>query len=147
MILVCDDLVAAFIAANPIAMLDENYALLSQQGMLRDGDEERYRTLSSYLARRIKELPEELDENRAGPPVDIFCDYPFVQCGDVCLLPEECFVCEPEPEPGSPPADAGPPERGVADIAIPLPDPGGPIIDPPPQECVPFLEEYEIPGR
>jgi hypothetical protein len=147
MILVCDDLVAAFIAANPIAMLDENYALLSQQGMLRDGDEERYRTLSSYLARRIEELPEELDENRAGPPIDIFCDYPFVQCGDVCLLPEECFVCEPEPEPGSPPADAGPLDREAADIAIPLPDPGGPIIDPPPQECVPFVEEYEIPGR
>jgi hypothetical protein len=147
MILVCDDLVAQFIASNPIAMLDENYALLSQQGMLREGDEERYRALSRYLAGRIEELPAELDENRAGPPVDIFCDPPYVQCADVCLLPEDCLVCEPEPEPGTPP-DAGVEDRGAADDAIPLPNPGDPGIDPPPpQQCVPFIEQYEVRGR
>jgi hypothetical protein len=143
MIGVCEGLVDQFIAANPIAMLDQTYALLSEHGMLRDGDDGRYRTLSTYLARRIEELPIELEENRAGPPVDIFCDFPFVQCGDVCLLPEDCFVCEPEPEPG---VDAGvAAERGAADIAIPLPVPGAPGVPGPPQGCVPFVELYDAP--
>jgi hypothetical protein len=140
----CDDLVGKFIATNPIAMLDQTYALLSEQGMLRDGDEGRYRTLSTYLARRIEELPVELEENRDGPPIDIFCDFPYVQCGDVCMLPEECFVCEPEPDPE--PADAGVDQRGAAaDIAIPLPDPGGPVIPEPPQACMPFVQDYDLP--
>jgi hypothetical protein len=128
-----------FIAANPIAMLDENYALLSQQGMLRDGDEARYKSLSSYLARRIEELPVELEDNREGPPQTGFCEPPYIQCGDICMFPEECFVCEPEPEPV--PADGGVEERGAAaDVALPIPIPGDPGE---PQECLPFVELYD----
>jgi hypothetical protein len=136
----CEGVLDAFIAANPIAMLDANYALLSQQGMLRDGDEARYESIASYLARRIVELPVELELNREGPPPTDFCDFPFVLCGDVCMFPEECLVCEPEPEP----ADAGVESRGVAaDVALPVP--GEPGVDPgePPQACMPFVEDYD----
>src|SRR5690606_24849805 len=95
----CEGLVDAFIAANPLSMLDQTYAQLSQHGMLRAGDDERYQSLSSYLARRIEELPIELEENRDGPPPTA-CLWPFVQCGDGCIFYEEqCPTCEPEPEP------------------------------------------------
>jgi hypothetical protein len=145
----CEVVLDEFIAANPIAMLDQNYALLAQQGMLRAGDDGRYQALSSYLARRIEELPIELEENReAPPPVGGFCDFPYIQCGDFCMLPEECLVCEPEPEP-VPEADAGVEfERGAADIALPIPGedvPGFPGPVEPPQECLPFIQLYDAP--
>jgi hypothetical protein len=145
MIATCDDMLNKFITANPIAMLDANYALLSREDMLRDGDEARYKSLSSYLARRIEELPAELDENRGGPPETGFCDPPYIQCGDVCMLPEECFVCQPEPAPAAP--DAGVAAGGVAaDIALPLPgipiDPGIPV-DPGGPGCFPFVQLYD----
>jgi hypothetical protein len=151
----CEGVLDEFISANPIAMLDANYALLDSQGMLRDGDQQRYRDLSSYLARRIEELPVELEQNREqGPPPDpIYCDYPYMQCGDACMLPEECYVCEPPPD--QPDGGVGGVEgvpadgigRGVAaDVA--LPDPGAPIpVDPPPpQECIPFIDVYAGPA-
>lgn len=142
----CEVMLDEFIAANPIAMLDQNYALLAEQGMLRAGDDGRYQALSSYLARRIEELPVELEQNREGPPpVGGFCDFPYVQCGDFCMLPEECLVCEPEPEPL--PADAGVEvERGAADVALPVPGddvPGFPGPVEPPGECLPFIQLYE----
>ena len=137
----CEGVLDAFIAANPIAMLDANYALLSQQGMLRDGDEARYKSIASYLARRIVELPVELELNREGPPPTDFCEFPFVLCGDVCMFPEECLVCEPEPEP----VDAGVESRGIAaDVALPVPgEPGSDPGAPPPQACMPFVEDYD----
>jgi hypothetical protein len=146
----CEVLVDSFIDLNPIAMLDQTYALLSQQGMLRDGDEDRYRSLSSYLARRIEELPLELEQNRENgpPPVGVFCEYPYIQCGDVCMLPEECYLCEPDPDP-LPDAGVGEVEeaaRGAAaDVA--LPDPGVPLPPdvPPPQQCLPPIDIYPMP--
>ncbi|HTV25498.1 MAG TPA: CotH kinase family protein [Polyangiaceae bacterium] len=149
LIATCDVMVDEFIAANPISMLDQTYALLSQQGMLRDGDDERYEALSSYLAQRIEELPLELEENREGPPVAT-CEFPLVPCGDSCIyFEEECPICEPDPgEEPEPLPDAGVDElaRGAAaDVAIPGPiDPGIPV-DPGGPACRPPIDEYPIP--
>jgi hypothetical protein len=147
MIVTCEGLLEEFAAANPIAMLDQNYATLEANGMLRSGDEERYRSLSSYLARRLEELPVELEANRAGPPVEaIYCPYPFVQCGDSCVWPGECFVCSAEePAPASNPDAGTPPDEGVAaDIAMPVPvPPGG---EEPGGECLPPVELYDVGG-
>ena len=63
----CESTVAAFIDADPVAMLSQIYADLSTREMLRPGDEGRYNELVSYLGRRITELPAELELNRDGP--------------------------------------------------------------------------------
>jgi hypothetical protein len=146
LIATCDVVLDEFTAANPIAMLDQTYATLKQHGMLRDGDDNRYSDLSSYLARRLEELPVELDQSREGPP-PVVCDPWMVVCGDVCLFPEECQFCEPGSEP-EPLPDAGAPiegaaaERGAADVAIPLPVPEPIPGSQPPQQCIPFVELY-----
>jgi hypothetical protein len=160
----CEGLVQSFIDADPVGMLEATMTTLDAEGMLRDGDDGRYRTLSSYLARRIEDLPLELQANREqGPPIDIYCEYPFIQCGADCALPEECQFCgpEPEPEPGSAP-DAGVADdddgdgidgQDVAaeDQPLPLPRPGAPVpvdpipVDPIPGEpsvCLPPIELY-----
>ncbi len=147
----CEVVLDEFAAANPIAMLDQNYALLSAQGMLRGGDEGRYKALSTYLARRLEELPVELEQNREAPPPSAgFCEFPYIQCVDFCALPEECFLCQPGEEPAPDQGvDAGegaePPraELNVADIAVPPPGGGGGE----PIECVVPIEIYDGPGR
>jgi hypothetical protein len=149
LIATCEVVLDEFTAQNPIAMLDQTYATLKQQKMLRDGDEGRYEQLGSYLARRLEELPVELEANREAPP-PVICDPWLIQCGDVCMYPEECPFCEPEPEPGpdagAPPSEPAPVERGLADVAIPMPIPDVPGIPgpdvPPPQQCIPFVELY-----
>ena len=162
----CEGLVQSFIDADPVGKLEATYATLGAEGMLRDGDEGRYQALSSYLARRIEELPVELQTNReqGPPPVDIFCEYPFIQCGDVCALPEECGFCEPEPEPGTAPDaglvddDEGEDDADNQDVApaepVPPPRPGAPIlVDPVPVDpidpgiCLPPIELYDAVGR
>ena len=152
----CEGLVQSFIDADPVGRLETTMATLEAEGMLRDGDEGRYQALSSYLARRIEQLPVELQTNREqGPPVDIFCEYPFIQCGDVCALPEECGFCEPEPEPepGTAP-DAGAPDdddaaSGAADEPFLPPRPGAPVpVDPiDPGICLPPVELYDALAR
>jgi hypothetical protein len=147
LIATCDGMVDEFIAANPISMLDQTYALLSQQGMLRAGDDERYEALSSYLAQRIEDLPLELEANREGPPV-LGCEPFFVPCGNTCIYyEEECPTCEPGADP-EPLPDGGVEdvqlERGAADIAVPGPGFPGPV-DPPggPGACRPPIEIYD----
>jgi len=146
LIATCEVMIDDFIAANPISMLDQTYALLSRNGMLRRGDDERYEALSGYLARRIEELPIELEENRDGPPATE-CLWPFVQCGDGCVyFEEECPTCEPGGEP-EPLPDAGVElARGAADIALPgpgdVPGPGFPEPEPG-GVCRPPLDDYE----
>lgn len=104
----CEGLVANFAAADPVAMLNQIYADLSEREMLRSGDQERYEALVAYLQRRITELPVELELNREGPYVN-YCDFGMIYCNGYCAYPEECYVCqpEPEPEPAVPGADAG----------------------------------------
>lgn len=126
----CEGLLARFVALDPLAMLGATYEVLEAQGMLRDGDEGRKRALESYLTRRLEELPVELEENRDGPPAPQYCEFPFVPCGQACLLPEECLVCEPEPEPAPLAADAG------TEGDEPLPEP---------PECLPYVELYDAP--
>lgn len=161
----CEGLVQRFIEADPVGKLESTYATLEAEGMLRDGDDGRYRALSSYLTRRLDELPVELQQNReqGPPPVDIFCEFPFIQCGDFCALPEECGFCEPEPapEPGTAP-DAGVPDddgedgddgdhQDVAPVEpFPPPRPGAPVpVDPIPVDpvdpgiCLPPIELYD----
>jgi hypothetical protein len=151
LIATCDGMVDEFIAANPISMLDQTYALLTQQGMLRAGDDDRYEALSSYLAQRIEELPIELEENREGPPT-LECQFPFVACGDACIFyEEECPTCEPggEPEPlpdGGIELEAQAERGAAADIVVPGPDvPGVPVDPGGPGACRPPIDEYPLP--
>jgi hypothetical protein len=143
----CEALLDQFVAADPIAMLDQNYATLKAQGMLRGGDEQRHSSLESYLARRLSELPVELEANREAP-VPQYCEYPMILCGNRCAYPEECLLCE---EPGAsvpPSADAGvsapaPVGEDAAADAIIVPPPGGSGEEP--ATCVPPVELYAAP--
>jgi len=83
-------------------MLNQIYSDLTEREMLRSGDERRYQELASYLARRIGELPGELEANREGPYAG-GCEYPYVLCGNYCAYPEECYICEPGENPGEEP--------------------------------------------
>jgi hypothetical protein len=113
-------MIDAFSAAAPVAMLDANYAELDRAGMLRPGDEARYEFLRRHIGERLDQLPIELEQNREAPTID-FC-YPYIQCGDTCVVfPEECVLCDA-------PAEAGEPGAAIPDAAIPdaaIPDDAG----------------------
>lgn len=89
----CENMLAAFIDADPVSRLDDLYQDLETAGMLRPGDDNRYEDMRAYLERRIEELPIELEENREGPNNNT-CEPPLVMCGDYCELPEYCYVCD-----------------------------------------------------
>jgi hypothetical protein len=141
----CELLVDAYANADPAAMLDAIHAELTQAGMLRDGDEGRYTTLRNGLERRLTELPVELELNRDSPYIN-YCGYPYELCGDTCVYPGECPVCEePEPDPGeigksSPDAGAGDPEEPGSDEPIPE----EPLPEEPGGACRPPIEEYPL---
>jgi CotH protein len=148
----CEVLVDAFAAAGPVERLDAIYAELDGAGMLREGDEGRYKSLRRHIEQRLLDLPGELDANRNGPDIEIYCPYPLVQCGDSCLYPEECAVCEAPPveegggEAGEEPAggDAAPgPDAGVE---VPGGEEPGAEEPPPPDEggqaCLPAINLY-----
>ncbi len=125
-IAMCDDVLAAFVKAKPIAMLDATHDLLDAEGMLRDGDEARYELLRAWFEERLISLPEELDANREGP---VLCTGGLVDCGGYCVLPEQCgVVCKPPvgkaaPAPdgaGGAPSDEGPPNECPMITAYPL---------------------------
>jgi hypothetical protein len=122
----CESTIAAFIDADPVAMLNRIYADLSTREMLRPGDEGRYRELASYLGRRITELPAELELNRDGP-VGGGCEPPEVLCGNYCIYYQDCFVCGPD-DPGVGPApvpvDGGVPDEPAVDELV-VADQGG----------------------
>jgi hypothetical protein len=150
----CEVLVDGFAAAKPVERLDTIYADLEQAGMLRDGDEGRYKSLRSHIEQRLVDLPGELDANRAGPDISAYCYYPMVVCGNACVYPEECVVCEPPPfgegEAGGEPAGgaegAAPPS---ADAGVEAPPDDVPIDEPPPpddggQACLPPIDDYAL---
>lgn len=171
----CEDLLAAFVEADPVTRLDTLYDDLEQAEMLRAGDDRRYQEMRSYLERRLEELPVELDDAREGP-YNNYCDPPAVMCGNYCELPEYCYLCDddgggpiigvpgPRPLPAlvapgapAPALDAG----GAADIGIadpiplppPEPPPGEPVepgdggVDPGPGACLPYIELYGVEPR
>jgi CotH kinase protein len=174
MIAVCETQLQTFIDSDPVAMLDGVHDDLEEAGMLRSGDEKRYEDLREYLAQRLVDLPIELELNREAPynPNPRNCEYQYgygyIDCGGVCVLRDECYLCnpEPEPEPGDggvkpePVVDAGPtstPDGGVLDGGMSLnlaPAPNGygeedVIVIPPPPDYVPPVCEppgYGYPG-
>lgn len=129
-IAVCEDVIADFEKADPVAVLDELYELLDAEGMLRSGDKGRYEALRDWFEERLSALPEELEENRKGPA---FCTGGLVDCGGFCAPPEQCgFQCNPPV--GKLPAlvDGAGGAGGAA---------GGDL--PPPNEC-PMLTAYPL---
>lgn len=87
-IAVCEDVIEDFVAVDPNAVLKDIYEQLSDEGMLRPGDEERYRFLDAWITERIETLPEELEINREQPQL---CPPPLVDCGGYCGHPWECL--------------------------------------------------------
>lgn len=89
----CEDVLADFTKAEPIAMLDDLFERLDGEGMLRPGDEARYEGLRAWFEARLIELPEELEQNREAP---VLCVDGMVDCNGSCVLPEQCVVgCKP----------------------------------------------------
>jgi hypothetical protein len=158
----CEGLLEQFVELDPEGMLDDNYAALQEQGMLRDGDEGRYELLKAWFEDRLMTLPVELEENREVPQT---CVYPYVMCGDVCMLEYDCYnncvppvIGEPEPLPipePRPGARAAEGEDAIVIAPVPLPEPlpedpdagasdGGAVPpDPGPVECPP-IEVYKL---
>lgn len=104
-IAMCEDLVAQFIDLDPIALVDEVHQSLKNEGMIRPGDEQRYRSLRAWFESRLVALPEEIEWYRQPP---ISCDWPLVDCGGYCDYYENCGQCKPPvgklafaPEPGA----------------------------------------------
>lgn len=98
----CDDVLASFEKAEPLAMLDALRERLESEGMLRAGDEYRYEALRAWFEERFVALPIELEANRKGP---VLCTEGLVDCGGSCVPPEQCSArCKP---PVGPAAAAG----------------------------------------
>lgn len=90
----CDVLLEKYVESDPVARLDDLYSQLDEAGMLRSGDDDRYRDMRGYIEERLRDMPGELDLNRDAPyypPVN--CGYPFVACGQYCELPQNCKEC------------------------------------------------------
>jgi CotH protein len=150
----CEVLVDAFAAATPVERLDAIHTELDQAGMLREGDEGRYKSLRRHIEQRLIDLPAELDANRNGPDASVYCPYPLVQCGDACIYQEEeCGVCLPPPvdpgEGGEGPAEGeAAPDAGVAAPGEQDPDEDPGAEEPPPPDiggeaCLPPVNLYE----
>ena len=57
----CETTIDAFQALNPVAMVEDSYARLTAQGMLREGDEETYLLILEWYTRRATEGVLELE--------------------------------------------------------------------------------------
>jgi len=136
----CEVLIDEFTAVDPVAMLDAVHTQLDEAGMLRSGDDGRYESMRRHIEDRITRLPEELELNREAPAYDE-C-YPLVLCGDYCVFPEECVICEPPPaeEPVSEPATG---EEGSADAGAPSED-DGEVVPPPDDGGEVCLEPVQV---
>lgn len=100
----CEDVIAELIDLDPVALVDEVHQSLQNEGMIRSGDEQRYRSLRAWFESRLVALPEEIEWYREPPVV---CDWPLVDCGGYCDYYENCGQCQPPvgkrafaPEPG-----------------------------------------------
>jgi CotH kinase protein len=135
----CEAEIEAFIAADPVGVLDGLYADLGAAGMLRNGDDGFYEDLRRLLEARVENLPADLDDNRDPNPYgygndcERFYGYGFELCGDHCVPFGQCQLCEPEAPPvvadagiaDGGPADAGsaPGDAASTDAAVPVDPP------------------------
>lgn len=86
----CEDVVAEFVASEPAKRVDEVYAALEGEGMLRDGDEGRYMEVRSWYENRAATALADLDNFREAP-----CSPEMVKCGKECVQVQECVLeCE-----------------------------------------------------
>ncbi|WP_437573262.1 hypothetical protein [Sorangium sp. So ce887] len=83
----CEDVIEDFAALDPNAVLKGIYEQLSDEGMLRSGDEERYELLDAWITAQLQFLPVELERNRDEPQL---CVPPQVDCGGFCGYPQDC---------------------------------------------------------
>lgn len=112
----CEGAVEEFVAADPVALLEADYAALAEAGMLRDGDDARHEGLRAWLEQRLLDLPHELEQSRPLPGV---CPAPLVDCGGWCGLVEECGSCVPPGGEPLPPAGEGGASGAVGDGGLP----------------------------
>ena len=87
----CEDVVAEFVAAEPALIVDQVHAELDGEGMLRDGDEGRYKEIRGWYEQRAATALADLDNFRDPP-----CPPETVKCDGVCMPASECLLgCEP----------------------------------------------------
>ncbi len=104
-IAMCEDVIAEFAELDPNALLKSFYDQLSEEGMLRSGDEGRFAALDSWFTQRLEALPGELESNRELP---VLCEWPHVDCGGYCDYPELCQdQCKPPVGPAAGPVMGG----------------------------------------
>lgn len=142
-IAVCEDVVARFTAADPVARLDALYSELDAAGMLRSGDAGRYDDLRSVLTDMVNNLPAALDKYRE-PVTDQCARYGLVDCDGACTWPGECYLCNDDYYDNRPPVASGPipvPTMGPVPVAasaidVPVADvaPTAPVEPPAPVE-------------
>ena len=103
----CQSTVDAFQALQPTLILDDVYMRLSDQNMLRSGDDERYTVLWSWLSERATEgvLEEELENYRPSMR-ELYCG-----SNDTGTIMDTGIV-----------TDTG---EAIVDVAAPAPPPGG----------------------
>jgi len=108
----CEQLITDFTALDPGALLDSVYEQLTDEGMIRSGDEGRYEFLSNWFESRLVDLPVELEYFREPP----MCPYPdMVDCGGYCDYYWNCEGnCGPMPPPPIMEAAGGAPGAGGA---------------------------------
>jgi hypothetical protein len=135
----CADVIADFAALKPNDLLKAVYDELDEHGMLRSGDDGRYRGLDAWFTDRLSKLPTELETFR--DPYASNCYPPLIDCNGYCAYPEECQMCiPPKPEPIPGPMEgaggAGPDDGGGFAGGVPVGG-GGPVVCPP-------MEEYPL---
>jgi hypothetical protein len=91
---VCEGLVDAFIAADPVARIDALHEELDDAGMIRAGDEQRQQELRSVLRDLVTNLPSQLEQYRDNPWGPQYCSFPQVECGGYCQYPANCYLCQ-----------------------------------------------------
>lgn len=158
---VCEGLVAGFISADPVSRIDALRDELDDAGMLRAGDDQRYREIRGVLQDLAANLPARLEQYRDSPWGPQYCNYPQVDCNGACVYPADCYLCQDwyyeqgnsgdtygyvtTTNVGTGTATAAPttdvgevtaPPMGtavmIADIALPVPPAPAPIPPPPP---------------
>jgi hypothetical protein len=82
-IAMCEDVLTEFSAFEPVKVLDDLRTMLSDEGMLREGDESHYEFLRDWLQRRLAAMPVELEQYRNN---QADCGDGEVDCGGYCAL-------------------------------------------------------------
>lgn len=143
----CEDVIDEFTKLDPIKILDDQYAMLDKEGMLRAGDDGRYDTLHRWFEDRLAQLPGELETYRELPDEPLNCGFEMIDCGGYCDYPWNCQQqCKPPvgklAAAAPPPVDMGMGAAGAGPVVEPPIDPGaggaggGPIC--------PMIQNYAV---